>query len=225
MRFHHWIYVCVVILILFVGFRQKPEQARKEMPVSLPASSTSESSPPREQHSLPPTRAEVVEAVRRVFGEVVFVPQHTEFVAADFDGDHSEDLAAVVEVNPAAREQAEAEFANWTVQDVREPELPPSGVSTYTYVATKRRLHIRGSHLLTVIHGYGVDGWRDPEARQAYLLTHAVGEQLGVAAMADIERQGVALPRMSANPTRTITEVINHRHVAIYWTGAQYAVR
>lgn len=37
------------------------------------------------------------------------------------------------------------------------------------------------------------------------------------------KRQGIALPRMSANPTRALLIDSGKQSLAVYWTGAQYS--
>ena len=92
---------------------------------------------------------------------------------------------------------------NWSVQDVMEHAGP----------ARVRSVHIEeGERLLAIVHGHGPAGFRDPEARQAYLLKNAAGRKLSVA----------------RNPTLRgdlLSAEVDGIERVIYWTGARYAGR
>jgi len=222
MRFHHWTYVCLLSLILLAAFGGSRVEKRREAPVAVPQDSTEV--PPTKLNSPAPTNAEITQAVARIFGNVVSVPQRrTDFLSADLNGDGSDDLAVVVDLHPQGKRSAADQFANWSLQDVRSVELPPAHTAVYTYSPNAPRPEIRARQVLAVVHGYGPKGWRDAEAKQAYLLVHAAGDHLSVARISELERQGTPIPRMSANPSWAIVESIGNREVTIYWTGAQYA--
>jgi hypothetical protein len=88
---------------------------------------------------------------------------------ADFNGDGSEDVAVVASPRSALLSTVNAPLANWTIQD----PLGPPGVGAG---AKPARPTLRlGDTLLAVVHGAGAGGWRDPEARQAYLLCSGAG--------------------------------------------------
>ena len=118
----------------------------------------------------PPDEAEARAAVARAFGDAV--EPVGEPAALDLNGDGSPDLAVAVRL-AAGREPAPGVLANWTIG-----ECAGRG---------------EGDGLLAIVHGVGSRGWRDPEARQAYLVRGA--------------------PRLAARDALAI----------VRWTGASYA--
>src|SRR6185503_10028374 len=111
-----------------------------------------------------PRPREAQAAVHRVFaGAVVADPRRT--VAGDFNGDDAPDLAVVVRPARGALDRINHELANWTLQDAA-GRAPGGG-----------RVQVAaGDVLLAVIHGHGAGGWRNPEARQSFLIRNAVGD-------------------------------------------------
>jgi hypothetical protein len=75
--------------------------------------------------------------------------------------------------------------------------------------------------LLAVIHGVGSRGWRDPAARQAYLVKGALdGPWLG--------RPRDGYPGLDAPGARPLGDVLadsNPAGTVAYWTGARYVCR
>jgi hypothetical protein len=176
--------------------RQQATEAERE-PV-LPAQPVATPSP--EPLFSPPAPGEASGALRRVFGEAVSRPDGA--FAGDFNGDGSQDLAVVV--RGTRLPELNNELANWIVQDARD--------------ATARAQVSGGDVLLAVIHGYGALGWRDAEARQAYLLRNAVGADMRVKHV-----EGAA-PSRDAPPRRF--DVLLGRWPegdgVVRWTGARY---
>ena len=221
MKIHHWACVLFLFVILAFTFFSHPPATKKEVEPVVPATTVEKQDSSPAATTVAPTTAEVNAAVTRVFGNLVVIDG--DFVSADLNGDRSEDLVVPVTVVRGKLPQITDELANWSVQDILESNLPPPHVRTFTY--TKRsRAHInQRDPLLAIIHGYGAAGWRNPEARQAYLLVHAAGGKLSTASIHDLEVLGMSLPRASLNPVLALVEKIDDRHRAIYWTGAQYA--
>ena len=116
-----------------------------------------------------PKVPEVEDAIKRVFKDAaVLNPSYNpNFVAGDFNGDASEDLAVVLKpVNVAEMNQ---EYPPWLVRD------PKSNASP------RQALRIEKDEvLLAVIHGYGTNDWRDPQATQTFVLKNVVGSNLRV---------------------------------------------
>jgi hypothetical protein len=144
----------------------------------------------------------------RAFGPAVELLRD-EGLVGDFNGDGTPDLA--VEVRPAAGHLAEVndEVANWTIQDCAPaaPSPPPGPPRVRPVVAD-------GERLLAILHGHGPRGWRDPQARQMYLLLHA-GAPTGTAprgAHAELDAAGV----------EHAGQVLTSASGAVYWTGARY---
>jgi hypothetical protein len=120
-------------------------------------------------------------------------------VVGDFNGDHAPDLA--VPVRPAHDRLGwiNAEFVNWSLLDPTAP-MPDPSKGTRPTVGDQ-------DLLLAVVHGLGPQGWRSPEARQAYLIK-----------VTDSDGRLERLPRKTRD---FIYEGRGHRF--LYWTGARYA--
>jgi len=75
--------------------------------------------------------------------------------------------------------------------------------------------------LLAVVHGFGRRGWRDPEARQAYLVK---GGPEGPWR----RRSRDHYPGLDAPEARALGDVLagpSSRGEIAYWTGARYVCR
>lgn len=77
-----------------------------------------------------------------------------------------------------------------------------------------------GEKLLAVIHGFGLAGWRDSMARQAYLLRGAAGISTRVN-----EASALLIHDFGVFPSRrdVIAERLGETVGVVYWTGATYA--
>jgi hypothetical protein len=78
----------------------------------------------------------------------------------------------------------------------------------------------RREPLLAVVHGFGRRGWRDPEARQAYLVKGAQGPWLG--------RSRDNYPGLDAPDARPLGDVLagsSPTDEIAYWTGTRYVCR
>ena len=158
---------------------------------------------------------EVRAAVTLSLGRAV-EPLRDDGLVGDFNGDGAPDLA--VEVRPAAGHLAEVndEVANWTIQDcaaVSASARPLGHPRVRPVVAEDERL-------VAILHGYGARGWRDPGARQVYLIKNGGGP-----AAAQPRR---AYPELDAPGTESGGHVLTSTSPApgvVYWTGARYAWR
>jgi hypothetical protein len=160
----------------------------------------------------PPRAGEVVRALYRTFGSAVEMERDGAAIG-DFNGDGSPDLAVDVRAAEAHAAEINDPVANWTVQDCAVspgPRPPPSAPRV-----RNREL------LLAVIHGVGSRGWRDPAARQAYLVKGALdGPWLG--------RPRDRYPGLDAPGARPLGDVLadsNPAGTVAYWTGAHYVCR
>ena len=191
--------------------------------------------PPQVEHAPPPSPAavehlrpavvgpdftparprEVRAAVARAFGRAV-EPLRDDGMVGDFNGDGAPDLA--VEVRPAAGHVAEVNdaVANWTIQDcavVSPSARPPDHPRVRPVVAEDERL-------VAILHGFGARGWRDPGARQVYLIKNGGGPTAA--------QPRRAYPELDAAPTQNGGHVLTSASPApglVYWTGARYAWR
>ena len=156
-----------IVLLTFSACSSTPRKAAVEQPPSyLP---TPESTPVRIAAPAPPKPVEVQEAVKRIFKDAaVLDPNYNpNFLAGDFNGDASQDIAVVIK--PANLEELNDEYSPWLVRAPRANRVD------------RRRLKIEKEEvLLAVIHGYGTNDWRDPEATQTFVLKDVVGNDLKV---------------------------------------------
>ena len=170
---------------------------------------------PQQMAKLPPPQlSEIQGAVKRVFKDAVVIDTtHTPaFIAADFNGDLSEDIAVVLK--PAADKLPELneEFPAWILRDPlgrTEPRSP--------------RLRIADKDvLLAVIHGYGANGWRNPEATQTFLLKNAVGSNMEARRWKEFPAadQGKSLPQLRGD---VLGETLEGRSGYLYYAGATYS--
>jgi hypothetical protein len=162
----------------------------------------------------PPELQPVQEAVRRVFKEsaVLDSSQRPAFVAGDFNGDLSEDIAVVLRPAPDKLSDLNAEFPTWILRDpfgTSEPRGPRLGVAATDV-------------LLAVIHGYGAEGWRNPQATQTYLLKNAAGSGMETHAGKDFLKanKGKKLPTLRGD---LIGEVLDGKSGYLYYSGASYS--
>ncbi len=163
----------------------------------------------------PPRVPEVVRTVERVFAGAVpgeSVAAH-QALSADFNGDRSPDLAVPVRVVEALLPAINDELANWIVQN---PEQRAGLDAVQARLAAKV-----GSQdtLLAVVHGVGAGGWRNPVARQGYLLKTTLDGELTAIAMDRFARANAKVPhpRLWGDVLR---EVRGRRY--LYWNGARY---
>jgi hypothetical protein len=115
---------------------------------------------------------EVQEAIKRVFKDSAVIDANAtpNFFVGDFNGDASQDLAVVIK--PAAGRLAEMneEYPSWLLRD---PAIDSDAKRPVLSVANQETL-------LAIIHGYGNNNWRDPQATQTFLLKNAVGSNMSV---------------------------------------------
>ena len=154
-----------------------------------------------------PTETELREAIRRNYEDAVTIdnsrPAH--FLVGDFNGDNSEDIAVVVRPGKGKLKEINSEYVNWIPEDLHRPKAVSIGSSDV---------------LLAVIHGHEREGWRNPMARQTYLLKNAVGDEFVKQAGRELNKENKALPRFRGD---VIREKVDGTAGLIFWTGAKYA--
>ena len=172
-----------------------------------------EDSAPRVPRLPPPELHQVQEAVKRVFKEAAIVDssQRPAFVAGDFNGDLSEDIAVVLKPAPEKLSDLNEEYPAWILRD---PFGPPERSPRLRVAAT--------DVLLAVIHGYGAEGWRDPQATQTFLLKNAAGSAMERHAGKEFVtvNQGKKLPTLRGD---LIGEVLAGKSGYLYYSGATYS--
>ena len=159
-----------------------------------------------------PQLPEVEEAVKRIFKDVAVVhPDYkSSFLAGDFNGDLSQDLAVVLK--PVPEKLAEMnEDARWLLRDPRIPHKLPKPLRVE-----------KDETLLAVIHGYGDKDWRDPEATQTFLLKNAVGSGMRVQNGIEFVKnfRGGKKPRPQGD---LIGETIKGSEGYLYYNAATYS--
>ena len=160
-----------------------------------------------------PTEAELREVIQRNYEDAVTIASNrtASFLIGDFNGDHSEDVAIVVEPVRGKLSALNSEYANWILEDPHQSPI----------VAQKNRPirpSVRSNDLLlAVIHGHEREGWRNALARQTYLLKDAVGEEFEKQSASQLT--GSSLPRLRGD---VIREKLEGTPGIIFWTGARY---
>jgi hypothetical protein len=192
----------------------------KATPQSTPAGSPV--APPKLP---PPTKAQVNEAFNRIFGDNLIAQIEdtggaTTFIVGDFNGDQSEDLAVLARPAAAKLNDVNNELANWTIQDADKAFIAPAGKAVVVPPKQARPHVERGEELLAIIHGVGPEGWRNPQARQAYLVKHAAATFEGTAP--SISQKAIRAMHLPLE-TDIIKEVRNNKKGFLFWTGGVYA--
>ena len=164
----------------------------------------------------PPNDNEIKQALDRVFRGVVMTDNHEKppYILGDFNGDGSEDLA--IWVKPVSERLAEIndELANWTLIDPHKTRVPDAKIKIVRFpTTTVRPEKVQASELLlAVIHGLYEKGWRDPKARQAYVLHRVDGRILSTK---HVDR----LP----GTMHAADVIFAERNGFLYWAGGSYA--
>ena len=160
------------------------------------------------------TSTEVNQAVARIFKDAAAVDakHQPNFFTGDFNGDASQDIAVIVTPAPGKLQDMNQDFPPWILKD---PLATPKAGAPPLHV-TENEL------LLAVIHGYGANGWRDPQATQTYLLKNAVGPEAKFQPKAEFlsAGQGKALPQVAGD---LISANLQGKAGYLYYSGSQYA--
>jgi hypothetical protein len=161
-----------------------------------------------------PEPTEVQQAVKRVFKESVEVDSRRTpfYIDGDFNGDGSRDLAVVIKPAPNKLADLNEEFPNWILKDPlsgEEPRIP--------------RLRVAADDtLLAVIHGYGANGWRDPQATQTFLLKNSVGSGMRAYQAKDLTKANKSknTPYLRGD---VIGQVVDGTSGYLYFAGLTYS--
>jgi len=174
----------------------------------------------------PPTVADVRDAVARIYGDTVQaqLPSSPSYVTGDFNGDDSQDLAVLVRPVPGKLGDLNDAVANWIVEDPELIFVPDPSKKVQKLPPVLPRSRVRAAEvLLAIVHGLGPQGWRDPAARQSYLLRNAAGGLMSVRRKEDV----LALPAATADHVQIFGDLIQSEHVGhptlLFWTGGHYA--
>jgi hypothetical protein len=203
--------IIVILCCLFSGCSSRTKRLAEAPPAQAPKV---EDAQPALAKMPPPELHQVQEAVTRVFKQsaVIDLSQKPAFVAGDFNGDLSEDIAVALKPSPEKLSDLNEEFPTWILRD---PFRSPEPGSPRLRVAVT-------DVLLAVIHGYGPHGWRDPQATQTYLLKNAAGLAMETHAGNEFVKanQRKKLPTVRGD---LIAEVLEGKSGYLYYSGATYS--
>lgn len=205
-----WILILLAATIPACSSAPKGPVAEAPPPVVQPSP---ESTPVR--IAAPPAAkvSEVQEAVRRIFkdGAVLHTDYNPSFLAGDFNGDASQDIAVVLK--PVKLDVINQELPPWLVREpransIKKDQTPPKIEKDEVFLA--------------VIHGYGANDWRDPEATQTFVLKNVVGNNLKVHTGPEFvaANSGRKLPRPQGD---LIGETIQGTSGYLYYARATYS--
>ena len=231
---------CVLITATSFGLcgctRPPEEPKRTEMQprtesaatVVTPSPQSSQSPQPakdqaaKESPALPPKPDDVKQAVARVFEKAASpdTAPNPSFVVGDFNGDGSEDLAVVVKPGDGKLADINNELANWILEDPKNVYIP--GRDTTQRPPGKPIRAEKGDTLLAIIHGVGPKGWRNPEAKQTFLLKNGAGSDMTSRAAKTLRTNK---DQQKFLPLRgdAIRQMIGGKPGLLFWTGAKYA--
>ena len=155
--------------------------------------------------------SEVQQAVKRVFKDAAVIDTNYNpgFLSGDFNGDGSQDLAVILK--PANLDLMNQELPPWLVRQPRTTKVPQ----------THLRIE-KDDTVLAVIHGYGANHWRDPEATQTFVLKDVVGQDLKVHSLNEFvtANSGRKLPRPQGD---LIGETVRGTPGYLYFAQATYS--
>ena len=202
--------VSLPVLFIFTACTQAPKQ-KAEAPPPTYQSTPQSAQPLTPTVASAPKMPEVQNKIKTVFkGAAVLSPNHNpNFFSGDFNGDSSEDL--VVILKPVNLEEMNRQFAPWLVRDPR------------SNASTRVRPPIEANDtLLAVIHGFGNNDWRDPDATQTFVLKNVVGNDMKVQTGKEFveANSGRKLPKPLGD---LISETIDGTHGYLYFATSNYS--
>lgn len=215
----------VLCAVLLQGCSKKADSskpAKTEKPVGAVIVNPGDPVPGQAGKLPPPTMKEVEEAAHRVLGDNVVISSKVQpaFIVGDFNGDHVQDLAVAVEPVSGKLAELNNEFSNWIVQDADDFFLPKPNVRTVK-MPEPHVPHVEaGDVLLEIIHGFGPQAWRNPQARQVYLVRHAANTFLGTGR--SFKEKYIREMKLIIE-TDVIKEDRGRKSGFIFWTGSNYA--
>lgn len=204
-----------------------PEPSSVKSSPAPPASASvkpAQAGVPEKPPALPPPEArEVKEALKTAYQDSVILAA-PRFLVGDFDGDGSEDLAAIVRPASGGLAKLNSEYARWKLDDPMQVITPRLHQITNRAAAPPSIVHAaQGEPLLAIIHGAGLSGWRRPGVNNAFLLKHAVGEHLAAQSLSEMFRAAQASYALPGLHGDVLSQSLKGRAGFLYYTGGTYA--
>jgi hypothetical protein len=227
------IHLLLVIACILLAACTKPAQtgvndSSTPSPKESNATAASDEQPKPEtttRDTTPPTLSEAQNALERVYRQALIPDKNhpDSFVVGDFNGDGSEDIAINVTPTRGMLAEINSEFANWIIIDPKKVALPDPKKAVQPAPAETGPVKIeQRDSLLAIIHGYGPDGWRNPQAKQTYLLKNAAGEEMRVVPLKDFP----GALKVTANGAKSRADIISEKLAGVagflYWTAGKY---
>src|SRR5215475_15376922 len=134
--------------------QQQPQTLVEQQPQTVALPPTPAEGPPETR---PPQPAEAQEAIRRVYGQAVFVESSRPkfFITGDFNGDGYIDLGVVVRPMPGQIARLNSEVANWIRCDPQKVKPPvPQKHGRFLLRMVEPTVIEEQDLLLAIIHGY-----------------------------------------------------------------------
>ncbi|MCU1255711.1 MAG: hypothetical protein JWM83_2010 [Candidatus Angelobacter sp.] len=218
--------VFIVVLSLLslpgCGSKNSNVESRVEKPIAATPTPLAQKSPEPPPSLPPPTKAEVEAAFQRIFGDTLVAERGTAqfFIVGDFNGDQSEDLAIIARPAPGKLDDVNSELSNWIIEDADKAVIPTPNKKVVSLPKAEAPKIEKDEEVLAIIHGFGPKGWRNPDARQAYLVKHAAATFQGIAP--SISQKAIRAMKLPF-ATDIIKEVRNNKRGFLFWTGSMYA--
>lgn len=156
---------------------------------------------------------EVQDALTRVFkgAAVMDTTIKPGFIAGDFNGDATQDIAIAIKPAPGKLENMNEEYPSWLLRDPLSDEDTRSSSLRVT----------ENESLLAIIHGFGSNDWRDPQATQTFVLKNVVGSNMAVHAGKEFVKvnKGKKFPQIHGD---LISNVVRSTHGYIYYGAGSY---
>jgi hypothetical protein len=218
---------CIVLAVCTkpaqTGVNDSPTPSPKES--NAAASSNEQPKPEPTRVTTPPTLSEAEGTLERVYQQALMPDKdHPDsFIVGDFNGDGSEDIAIIVAAAKGRLAEINSEFANWIIVDPKKVTLPDPKKAVQPAPAETGPVKIeQRDSLLAIIHGYGPDGWRNPQAKQTYLLKNAAGEEMRAVPLKDFP----GALKVMRNGAKSRADIISEKLAGVagflYWTAGKY---